>query len=234
MCIKIILTLVFSLASYGVAQAAEPSPQKTRPSKEELELEMTGFSKVSDTKSAINYNFRDEISFIISKERFDNQKNAENFCASQNSVLDKDFNVLLIAMSRAALVDPFLKEATGFKFKIKNEEISGIWAWSGKDNKIRMMMDGRGTSSEEAPALELAKLVKVAIPAVCSKNIQKKNSTSSSPLKDTIQTAIEGIPQITPSSKNNAEISNKPRGEVKEIDRPVSGETSSASSAVSK
>ena len=173
----------------------------------------SGFTKESDTKSEMTFKFRDELSFIVSKQKFSNQKSASAFCVSRKSELDKEFNVLLMAMAGATSENSFLEKATTFKFKTPEEEVSGIWSWSGDGDKVMMMYNGRGTDTEEIPTSKLAEFTKVAIPAVCSKKLDGKAI-----VKDAANIAVEGISKVSSSSeKGKPEVSDKDRNDIKDV-----------------
>lgn len=135
------------------------------------DIAITGFTITKNNPVAMELKFRDQLKLTISKKRFNNQKSAEAFCLSQKSKLDQDFSVLLIAMSGAANFNSFLNSAITFKVTKGSETRSGIWSWTGKDNKIKVMLDGGGTQTDDLSPEELATILKVELPAICSQVI---------------------------------------------------------------
>ncbi len=126
-------------------------------------LETTGFQMEQDGLYATTWNFRDQVTLIISKRGFKTEKAAKEFCKSYNSELDTEFSALTIAMSGAALHSKVLEKAISWKIMDR----SGIWQWVGKDQKILVLTDGQGLQEELISERHLSKVAIEGVPAIC-------------------------------------------------------------------
>lgn len=136
-------------------------------------IEISGFKSIETTQSMMKLKFRDQKPFIISKIKFSSEEQAKSFCKGNGLNLDTNGfdKTLLLAMSGAAILDVEIMKAIEFKL---NDENSGIAAWTGSNNQIRIMWNGRGTDTETVSigdvtraAQKLGKSDAVKFSAVC-------------------------------------------------------------------
>lgn len=120
------------------------------------DIEISGFKVLATTPSMMKLQFREEKPFIISKTKFASEKQAKSFCEENGLNLDvKGFDkALLLAMSGAANLNGEIEQAISFKLNDKN---SGVAAWTGSNDQIIVMWNGRGTSTDTGKIDDFAK-----------------------------------------------------------------------------
>jgi hypothetical protein len=127
----------------------------------------SGFQMLRDGLHATTWSFRDELTLIISKGRFKTEKKAKEFCKSYRSVLDTDFNSLLIAMSGASNESKFLSDTISFRVNGR----TGIWQWLGKDRQILILLDGEGMREKTIGEDEIEQISRDGVPAICTSKL---------------------------------------------------------------
>lgn len=132
--------------------------------------EMSGFKMIEGKADFKKFKFQDKDIYTISTKKFSSQKDAENFCISQKMTLDKEGSAILFAMSGAANSNIFIREAISYKVVGKDYKESGVWYWAGAENKIVLVKDGGGMSSEAITPEQYEKVLKKkpGIPAICT------------------------------------------------------------------
>ena len=124
----------------------------------------SGFKKINDDAKSYQYTFRENASFIISKNGLSTKQAAIGFCSQYaGSHLAHGDEILLIAMSGAANLDETLKKSISLTI---NDDLHGIIGWistqeletaeEGKD--IFLMVDGHGTDTETENLAEMNKI----------------------------------------------------------------------------
>jgi hypothetical protein len=125
--------------AHGSAEAAEKSS-----------LDTTGFKILERNETLLKIQFRDDAPLIISKARFTSIKQAEAFCTERKLQLHHNGITVafLIAISGAPNFDDEFKSAISYELRLENSFEDGIWAWQGPEDKLIVMPNGRGTSTE--------------------------------------------------------------------------------------
>lgn len=114
---------------------------------------------------------------FFSKETFENEQDAIDFCHDHNGELDTEFNASLLAISGAGTHDKVIDKLISFDFL--EVSLSGVVSWAGKrNNTVFMMYDGYGAAVEEVPIAQINtdlkrirddKDAKLRLPALCLK-----------------------------------------------------------------
>jgi hypothetical protein len=136
---------------------------------------------VKESPAAMTLLHGEEFELTISRDRFYKMDAAQAFCASQGSTLDTDFNALLVSMSGAADANRFLRNAVTFSYSNGKRDVTGVWAWAGQGDKIKLMYD-KGLDAEEVTSKEMTKraqTVLVELPAICIKKVEAVASIDS-------------------------------------------------------
>lgn len=178
-------------------------------------MEMAGFKQLESKSDYKKFKFQDEDVFVISSKKFSSQSDAEKFCKLHKMTLDTDGSALLFAMSGAAEANKFIKEAVTYKVSVKVEDEtsseSGIWFWAGTEDKIVLVRDGGGMSSETITPKEYEQVMKKkpALSAICT-----------APLKAAVKDASKALSSVHDSKKPSKEIGvhDSSRGLTKEKD----------------
>ena len=137
------------------------------------DLEQLGFRVVEDSDVKLHFKIHGKEDLIISKKRFANSLDANQFCQAHSVPQNGLFSALMLAMSGAADGHKFLEEAIVFDFSewTNSRYSSGIWAWSGtgRDN-VAMMFDGHGMDVKEKSlsAINAKYHTDFTLPALCS------------------------------------------------------------------
>ncbi|MDD0852096.1 hypothetical protein HBN50_03265 [Halobacteriovorax sp. GB3] len=130
---------------------------------------------LNTTDQSIELTVGDSKKILVSKETFETEKEAMNFCKSQKLELDKSNMGLAIAMSGALEYYPKLRDLLTIEFT--EIPASGVLYWTGEgEDMVMTFIDGSGTASERVPISQLSLIkqklevnpkAKVTLPAVC-------------------------------------------------------------------
>jgi hypothetical protein len=146
------------------------------------DLEKYGFRLIKEDNeklhlSLLHYPKKNYI--ILSKQRFKNAWEAQQFCNDLNvSFADGLWISLGFAMSGVCENHPFIRSAIVFDFSDSttppfpdSKEQSGIWAWSNNaDGIIDYMLDGHSFNDGKVTVTDLNSAInsEVTLPAICS------------------------------------------------------------------
>lgn len=143
---------------------------------DQLAFEMTGFKITLENNTELKLEHVSGLKLVMSKKSFSSEEAASRFCKIHGSKLDTDFNVLVLAMSGAALQNEIILDLITFDIKVE----TGIMSWSGKgNNKVQMMYDGKGGDGDEISIDVINKRLKkitndqsinFKVPAICKEN----------------------------------------------------------------
>ena len=129
------LTLLVALPSFTVTAR-------------DITLEMLGIRVTKDNSKELAFTYSSGLSFILSKKKFETEKEAMDFCDKRNMKLDTDFRVLLLAMTGASSANSTIHEL--ISIDIPNVSTTGIVSWMGDGaGTVGFMYDGRGMSMDK-------------------------------------------------------------------------------------